>query len=84
MTTYEIDRIADLLKVPLDRRAACLRELEYALALHEFAYGEEAASVDLGPMQWTDDGNKTTTLQDSSGQPVLTLEVTGVSAWTNC
>lgn len=76
MTTYEIDRITDLLKVPIDRRKACLRELEYALALHEFAFGEDAASVEIGPMRWTDDGNKTVTLRDNSKKPVLTLEVT--------
>lgn len=76
MTTYDIDRIADLLKVPIDRRAACLREIEYALALHELAFGEEAASVEIGPMRWTDDGNKTTTIHDNNGKPFLTLEVT--------
>lgn len=76
MTTYEIDRIADLLKVPIERRAACLRELEYALALHELAFGEDAANVEIGPMRWTDDGNKTVTLHDSSKNPVLTMEVT--------
>jgi len=76
MTTYEIDRIADLLKVPIERRRACLRELEYALELHELAFGEEAASVEIGPMRWTDDGDKTCTLYDSSGKPFLTLEVT--------
>lgn len=76
MTTYEIDRIADLLKVPIERRKACMRELEYGLALHELAFGDEAASVEIGPMRWTDDGDKTCTLHDSSGKPVLTLEVT--------
>lgn len=76
MTTYEIDRITDLLKVPIDRRKACLRELGYALALHEFAFGEDAANVEIGPMRWTDDGNKTVTLHDNSKKPVLTLEVT--------
>ena len=76
MTTYEINRIADMLKVPIERRKACLRELEYALALHELAFGEGAASVEIGPMRWTDDGNKTTTMHDSSGQPILTMEVT--------
>lgn len=76
MTTYEIDRIADLLKVPTERREACLRELQYALELHELAFGEEAVAVDIGPMRWTDDGNKTCTVHDSSGKPILTLEVT--------
>lgn len=76
MTTYEIDRITDLLKVPIERREACLRELEYALALHELAFGEEAVDVEIGPMRWTDDGNKTCTVHDSSGKPILTLEVT--------
>lgn len=81
MTTYDIDRIADLLKVPIDRRAACLREIEYALALHELAFGEEAASVEIWPMRWTDDGNKTT-IHDNNGKPFLTLEVlTQHNAW---
>lgn len=78
-TTYEIDRIADLLSVPIERRTACLREIEYALALHELAFGEEAASVEIGPMRWTDDGDKSVTLHDASGGPALTLEVTDKS-----
>ncbi len=76
MTTYEIDRIADLLKVQAERRTDCLRELEYALCLHELAFGEDAANVEIGPMRWTDDGDRTCTLHDSSGKPFLTLEVT--------
>lgn len=76
MTTYEIDRIADLLKVPIDRRATCLREIEYLLALHELACGEGADGVEVGPILWADDGNKTCTLHDGSGEPVLTLEAT--------
>lgn len=78
-TTYEIDRIADLLRVPIERRTACLREVEYALALHELAFGEKAADVEIGPMRWTDDGDKTCTLHDANGKPVLTLEVTNKS-----
>ena len=78
-TTYEIDRVADLLRVPIERRTACLREVEYALALHELAFGEKAADVEIGPMRWTDDGDKTCTLHDASGKPVLTLEVTSKS-----
>jgi len=74
--TYEIDRIADLLRVPIERREACLRQLEYALALHEFAFGERAAEVEIGPMRWTDDGDKSCTLHDREGKPLLTLEVT--------
>lgn len=76
MTTYEIDRISDLLKVPIERREACLREIEYALALHDLAFGEKSADVEIGPIRWTDDGNKTCTLHDCSGEPVLTLAVT--------
>ena len=40
-TTYEIDRIADLLRVPIERRAACLREVEYALALQRIGIWRE-------------------------------------------
>lgn len=78
-TTYEIDRVADLLRVPIERRTACLRELEYGLALHELAFGEKAADVEIGPMRWTDDGDKTCTLLNASGKQVLTLEVTSKS-----
>jgi hypothetical protein len=48
-------------------------------ALHELAFGEEAASVEIGPMRWTDDGDKSVTLHDASGGPALTLEVTDKS-----
>lgn len=78
-TTYEIDRIADLLRVPIERRTACLREVEYALALHELAFGEKAADVEIGPMRWTDDGDKTCTLHGADGEPMLALEVTNKS-----
>ncbi len=76
MTTYEIDRISDLLKVPIERREACLRELEYALALHDLAFGEKSADVEIGKIRWTDDGNSSVTLRDNSGEDVLMLKVT--------
>lgn len=76
MTTYEIDRISDLLKVPIERRDACLREIEYALALHDLAFGEKSATVEIGPIRWTDDGNSSVTLRDNSGEDFLMLKVT--------
>ena len=76
MTTYKIDRITDLLKVPAERRTDCLRELEYALCLHELAFGEDAANVEVGPMRWTDDGDRRITLHGASQEPMLTLQIT--------
>lgn len=73
--TYTIDRITDLLRVPLDRREQCVRELLQGLELHEFAWGEKAIDVEIGPMRWTDDGDMTVRMHDDSG-PVLSLEVT--------
>lgn len=72
--TYRIETISDLLKVPGEKRTACLREIEYSLSLHELAYGEEAEKVDMGAILWTDDGIKTVSLNDKDG-PIVTLEV---------
>lgn len=57
---YEIRTVADFLKVPADRRAACLAEfpkcLEYAEAFGGFldACGANGARFDV--YVWTDDG----------------------------
>ena len=75
-----INAIGDRLNVPIDRRPDCLRELEYALALHELAFGQDAVNVPIGPMHWTDDGRTATELIDASGELVLTLEVTETNA----
>lgn len=73
---YEIRALVDLLLVPTDRRSACLRQLEYALALHEFAVGEAGApgTTDF-ELVWTDDGCSDVFLE-VNGEPLLTLTVT--------
>lgn len=69
--TYQIDTIADLLKVPADRREQCAKELLIALAVVELA------GVDFqGPLGWTDDGDMSCSLDDPDGNELLSLEVT--------
>ncbi len=73
--TYRIQSIADLLQVPAEKRSACLREIEYALALHELAFGEQAADTPIIAVQWADDGNRHIEIVDGAGQQVLGLQI---------
>lgn len=66
--TYRIETIADMLKVPADRRADMLTELEQALLMHEF-------SAAVAGLDWTDDGERSTHLS-INGEPLMTLKVT--------
>ena len=76
MTTYRLTTIADLLAIPVDRRGDCLRELEYALAFYDLALGEDSENNPPLSIVWTDDGDKSVTLSNNGGDPVLRLEVT--------
>lgn len=76
MKTYRIEHIRDLLQVPLERRAACLSEIEYGIALFEFAQGESMNPETFGPIEWTDDGERTSRLIAPNGEAILTLKVT--------
>lgn len=71
--TYRIDRISDLLAVPIERREACVRELLYGLALLDLAAGDEC-SPELQSLVWTDDGETTIDL-DLGGEEQLRLVV---------
>lgn len=73
--TYRIQSLGDLLQVPAEKRSACLREIEYALALHELAFGEQAAETPITAVQWADDGNRHIEIQDGAGQQVLGLQI---------
>lgn len=73
---YHIEKIIDLLSVPIDRRDACVRELLYGLALHELAFGEDAQKVLIGGIQWTDDGDHSVSLRGPEGDAVLSLKIT--------
>ena len=72
---YQINSLADLFKVPIERRSALFRDLEYAMALQEMAYADKAAAM-LGGMVWTDDDSHTVNIRTPSGKPVLSLNVT--------
>lgn len=69
--TYRLERIVDLLRVPLERREQCVKEILLALALADLAHAEL-----LGPTEWTDDGDMSVSLTDQSGATQLALEVT--------
>lgn len=68
--SYELWLIQDLFKVPIDRRKDCLRDVEYALALLEFAAGEGQEPKMYGSIRWTDDNSASVTLGllDEHGQ----------------
>lgn len=71
--TYKLVTIQDLLQVPLERRAACFRDLEYGLALLDLAVGDDMPVKLPEGMTWTDDDNHSVTLD--IGQEQLTLVV---------
>lgn len=69
--TYRLERISDLLQVPIERREDCVRELLYGLALLDLAAGDEC-NPELKSLVWTDDGETTIDL-DLGGDNVLSL-----------
>lgn len=75
MKTYKLHTIQDLLSVPADRRADCLREIEIVLSLHEFAFGEDAATTEIKDFHWTDDGDKSVSVMDQDSKAILSLQV---------
>ena len=72
--SYRIEKISDLLQVPIDRREACVRDLLYGLALHELAFCEDAQKAMISGVEWTDDNSAT--LYDPDGEVVLSLKIT--------
>lgn len=70
---YKIRYVADLLKVPSDRREACVRNILYALELVEFANGDSDA-IEVTGIDWIDDGNLSSTL-NINGADALTLAI---------
>ena len=74
--SYQIEKIRDLLAVPIDRREACVRELLYGLELHELTYGNDAQNVLFGSMLWTDDDGHSVSLCDPGGTAILSLKIT--------
>ena len=76
MKTYQLNTFNDLLKIPADRRAACFRDLEYALSLHELVYGDFQPESEFRLEWWKDDGTHNVTLHDQHGNELPALEVT--------
>ena len=74
--TYRIETIADMLKVPAERRGAMLHELEQGLLLYELALGDEPDAPAMTAMEWTDDGEMHSHIDDQDGKPILSLRVT--------
>ncbi len=71
---YRIETIHDILRVPSESRAALFRELETALELHEFVFGEKVQETKF-VLTWIDDGDHSLTIT-SNGEPVCKLEIT--------
>lgn len=70
--TYKLATIADLLTVPGERRQDCVREILYLLALTELAGTQEVMAEGL---LWTDDGDKTVAIHDTTGKQFLKLSI---------
>lgn len=66
--TYRLHTIADLLQVPAERRAECVKDLLTGLELCEFA-----GAKSLVAMTWTDDSDRSCTIDDTAGKRVVSL-----------
>ena len=75
MNTYQIANLNDLLDVPVERREACMRDLQYGLLMHELAHGGEAKNMIFGPLVWTDDDDHSVQIVDDGGNTVIAIEV---------
>jgi hypothetical protein len=73
--TYSLVTISDLLKVPIDRREDCVRDLLYALALTDLAFGVESEGIEAKQWTWTDDGDHSASI-NVNGEEMLTLKIT--------
>ena len=79
LPTYRIETVADMLKVPSERRRDMLRELEQALLLHEFA-ASLASDCGIDGVQcvgfdWVDDGDRSSHWA-ANGKTMLSMKVT--------
>ena len=72
---YELNTIADLLKIPPEKLGDCLRDIEYAIDLCHLAGGEHAAGMSFDSFKWTDDGKHDVDMA-MNGEPLLKLSVT--------
>lgn len=75
MKTYRISHISDLLKVPIERRKTCLREIECLLATADLVLGDDPPEKTFEFIDWTDDENPSVTIKDQSGKAYMTVQV---------
>ena len=66
---YRLHTIADLMQVPAERRAECVKDLLTGLELCEFA-----GAGSLVAMTWTDDGDSSCSASDTNGSEIAKLE----------
>jgi len=76
---YHLTTIHDLLKVPADRREACMHDLLIALLMHELAFGEQAQATAIGTLAWMDDGKHDVEVTDEAGDRLLSLHTTAAA-----
>lgn len=72
--TYNLVTISDLLKVPIDRREDCVRDVLCALALADLALGDDGHAA-AQSWTWTDDGDHSASI-NVNGEEMLTLKIT--------
>lgn len=76
MTTYRIATLNDLLALPVEKRARCLRDIKLAREVALFA----GVAVPNVAYEWTDDDDASASLRDEKGDAFLTLKVEKVGA----
>ena len=71
---YILKTLNDISKLPIDRRDACLDELKLLFAFNDIAFGD-AEQPDISEINWIDDGDKSVSLCQPDGTPILSLKV---------
>ncbi|MDZ5788538.1 hypothetical protein U4I37_20065 [Stenotrophomonas maltophilia] len=72
--SYRIEKIGDLLLIPLDRLPAFIEELETGIEMVHFVHGSAARPELLPAITWVDDGRHSTEVRHQDGSS-LRVEV---------
>ncbi|PSD28036.1 hypothetical protein C7E18_04790 [Stenotrophomonas maltophilia] len=72
--TYRIEKIGDLLLIPLDRLSAFIEELETGVEMVHFIHGSAARPELMPSITWVDDGKQSTEVRHQDGS-FLRVEV---------
>ncbi len=73
--SYRITCLTDFLRVPAERREACMAEVLLALSLLEFAVAEHPEEGKILDFVWTDDDKGEHKIIDTAGVEVVSLKV---------